>query len=293
MKNSIILFLKGLLMGICDVIPGVSGGTIAFITGIYTRLINAVKSFSPKLINDFFRYILKRDKKDYIKLKEDIKNLDFIFLITLGLGIAIAIFIGSGIITFLLENYFIYTLAFFIGLILASSKIIYNSIEKHHTKNVLFGVLGLLIGISLSILIPVQVTPTLAYVFLAGFLAISAMFLPGISGAFILLILGVYEFMLKVIHNIGQNIGFFTIFIMGAAFGAFIISRIISFLFRKDRCKTLYVLLGLVIGSLSIPVKRMLQSNNIRNIFNIIITIIFFLLGFFIVKTIHKFEKKK
>lgn len=292
MKKSIILFLKGLLMGICDVIPGVSGGTIAFITGIYTRLINAVKSFSPKIISDFLRYVSKKDKESYLELKEDVKRLDLIFLITLGLGIGTAIFVGSGIITFLLDNYFTYTIAFFIGLILASSKIIYGSIEKHHTKNRLFGVLGLLIGISLSILIPVRVTPTLVYVFLAGFLAISAMFLPGISGAFILLIMGVYEFMLKVLHNIGQNIGFFIVFIIGAALGAFIISRVISFLFRKDRCKTLYVLLGLIIGSLSIPVKRMFQSNNIWSISNIVITIVFLLLGFFIIKTIHKFEKK-
>ncbi len=286
MKNSIILFLKGVLMGVCDVIPGVSGGTIAFIMGIYSRLINAVKSFSPKLVKDLFR----RDKKE---LKKDIKNLDLVFLITLGLGIATAIFIGSGVITFLLENYFIYTIAFFIGLIVASSKIIYSNIEKHHTKNILFGVLGLMIGILLSVLIPAQVTPTLAYVFLSGFLAISAMFLPGISGAFILLILGVYEFMLKVIHNIRKNIGFFLVFITGAMLGAFVISRIISFLFRKDRCKTLYVLLGLVIGSLSIPAKRVFQSNVVWNLSNIITTIVFLLIGFLVVNIIHRFEKSK
>ena len=293
MKKRIILFLKGLLMGICDVIPGVSGGTIAFITGIYTRLINAVKSFSPKIISDFIKHVLKKDEETNVELKEDIKKLDLIFLITLGAGIATAIFIGSGIITFLLENYFVYTIALFIGLILASSKIIFDNIKNHHTQNVLFGVLGLVIGILLSILIPVKVTPTLPYVFLAGFLAISAMFLPGISGAFILLILGVYEFMLKVLHNIGQNIGFFIVFIIGAALGAFIISRIISFLFRKDRCKTLYVLLGLVLGSLSIPIKRVFQSSQVWNIPSTIITIALFLLGFFIVKTIHHFEKKK
>ncbi len=290
MKKSIILFLKGILMGVCDVIPGVSGGTIAFITGIYSRLINAIKSFSPKIITDFLRYILKKDKKNC--LKQDIKNLDLLFLITLGLGITTAIFIGSRIITFLLENYFTYTIAFFIGLILASSQIIYNNIEKHHTKNILFGILGLLIGILLSVLIPLQVTPTLAYIFLAGFLAISAMFLPGISGAFILLIMGVYEFMLKVIHNISQKLDFFIVFIIGAMIGAFVISRIISFLFKKDRCKTLYVLLGLVIGSLSIPIKRVFQSNNAWNMSNIIITIVFFLLGFFVVKITHSLPTK-
>lgn len=293
MKKSILLFLKGMLMGICDVIPGVSGGTIAFITGIYTQLINAIKSFSPAIIIDSLRYISNKDEKGYIKLKEDIKKLDLVFLITLGLGIAISIYIGSGIITYLLDKYFVYTIAFFVGLILASSKVIYNKIEKHHSTNILFGILGLLIGLSLSVLIPIKINPTLWYVFLGGFLAISAMFLPGISGAFILLILGLYEFMLKVIHNIRANIGFFIMFIIGAACGAFVISRVISFLFKKDRCKTLYVLLGLVVGSLSIPIKRVFQSNNVWNISNIIITIIIFLIGFFIVKIIHDFEKKK
>ena len=293
MKQNIIIFLKGMLMGICDVIPGVSGGTIAFITGIYDRLINAVKGFSPELAVDFFKYIMKRSQENYSKLKEDIKKLDLIFLTTLVLGIGIAIFIGSGIITFLLENHFVYTIAFFIGLIIASSKVIYNNIKNHKLKNISFGILGLLIGLSLAVIIPVNVTPNLIYILIAGFLAISAMFLPGISGAFILLILGVYEFMLNVIHNIVDNIAFFIVFLIGAALGAFIISRVISFLFKKDRCKTLYVLLGLVVGSLSIPIKRMFQSSNVWSIPSIIITIVFFLLGFFIVSTVSKIENKK
>ena len=291
--KKLILFLKGMLMGICDVIPGVSGGTIAFITGIYDQLINSVKSFSPKLVGNLFKYALKRDKKTYLNLKEDVKNLDLVFLIMLFLGIGIAIFIGSGIITFLLDNHFTYTIAFFIGLILASSKVIYNNIKRHHKQNILFGVIGLLIGILLSILIPVQITPTLPYILLAGFLAISAMFLPGISGAFILLILGVYEFMLGVIHNVRTQISFFIVFMLGAVLGAFTISRVISFLFKKDRCKTLYVLLGLVIGSLSIPIKRVFQSNSTWSLPQIIITIVFLLMGFFIVGFISKMENNK
>jgi putative membrane protein len=143
------------------------------------------------------------------------------------------------------------------------------------------------------VIIPVNVTPNLIYILIAGFLAISAMFLPGISGAFILLILGVYEFMLNVIHNITDNIAFFIVFLIGAALGAFIISRVISFLFKKDRCKTLYVLLGLVIGSLSIPIKRMFQESNVWSIPSITITIVFFLLGFFIVMAVSKIENKK
>jgi len=169
MKKSIILFLKGILMGICDVIPGVSGGTIAFITGIYDRLINAVKGFSPQLVGDLFRYMLKRDKEGYARVREDIKNLDLAFLITLGLGISIAVFIGSGIIITLLNNHFTNTIAFFIGLILASSKIIFDHIERHHSSNILFGILGLFVGVLLSILIPVKIAPNLVYIFFRAF----------------------------------------------------------------------------------------------------------------------------
>jgi putative membrane protein len=293
MKNSIILFLKGILMGICDVIPGISGGTIAFITGIYAQLINAVKSFSPKLISDFFRYLIKRNEENLIDLKEGIKALNLSFLIPLGLGIGTAIFVGSGIMSFLLDNYFVYTISFFIGLILASSKIIYNNIKNHHSKNILFGIFGLLMGISLAVLVPAQVTPSLIYILLGGFLAISAMFLPGISGAFILLIMGIYEFMLQAIHNISENLIFIIIFIIGAALGAFVISRLISFLFKKDKCKTLYVLLGLVIGSLTTPIKRIFQTNQIWNMTTTTIIVTLFLLGFFIVRIVYRFKKKK
>jgi putative membrane protein len=289
MEKSISIFLKGVLMGVCDLIPGISGGTIAFITGIYSRLINAVKGFSPKLAIDFFKYIFRIDKES---LKKDIKGLDLVFLIILGAGIWTAIFLGSRIIVFLLENYFVYTTSFFVGLILASSKSIYDKIETHHTKNRLFGLLGLITGVLFAFIIPIDIVPNLLYVFLGGFLAISAMFLPGISGAFILLILGLYEFMLNVLHNIFGNIMVFIIFILGALSGMFAISRIISFLFRKDKCKTLYVLLGLIIGALSIPV-RDIFLNGSWNILNIAAAFLFLLAGLVSAGSLDKLDRKK
>ena len=117
MKNKILLFLKGILMGICDLVPGISGGTIAFITGIYDRLINAVKGFSLQLVWDIVSFNLKGIKKDF-------RKLDLGFLIILFLGILTSLLLGSRVIEFLLENYTAYTLTFFIGLIIASSKII-------------------------------------------------------------------------------------------------------------------------------------------------------------------------
>lgn len=274
-------------MGVCDLIPGISGGTIAFITGIYARLIDAVKGFSPKLIYDFLTYPINR-KTD--ALKEDIKNLDLVFLLMLLLGIASAFLVGSRIIQFLLRDYFTYTLSFFIGLILASSRIIFNLIENHNIKNILFCVLGFILGLTSSILVPLSVTPSLRYVFLGGFFAVSAMFLPGISGAYILLILGLYEFMVNVLNDVLNNISYFLIFILGALLGAFSISRIISFLFKKNRCRTLYALLGLVIGALSTPLRKIIETSSFQ-IFNVFIMIFWLLLGILSVALMTSYRK--
>ncbi len=274
-------------MGVCDLIPGISGGTVAFITGIYSRLIGAVKSFSPKLIYDIFTYPIHRKRES---LKEDIKKLDLLFLLVLMLGIGSALLAGSRIIKFLLEDYYAYTLSFFIGLILASSKIIFSHIQNHDIKNVSFGLLGFMLGLALCILVPLTVTPTLGYVFLGGFFAVSAMFLPGISGAFILLIMGLYEFMINVLNDISSNTGYFLIFVTGALLGAFCISRIISFLFKKNKCRTLYVLLGLVIGALSTPLKKILQIASFQ-ISDVFIMVFWFLLGISLVALVTSCRK--
>ncbi len=274
-------------MGICDLIPGISGGTIAFITGIYTRLIDAVKGFSPKLFYDIITYPVSRKKES---LREDIRKLDLIFLLTLVLGITSALLAGSKIIKFLLEEYAAYTLSFFIGLILASSKTIFDHIENHNLKNVLTCFLGLILGVILSIPGHLNVTPNLGYVFLGGFCAVSAMFLPGISGAFILLIMGLYEFMIGVLNDIRGNISYFLVFIAGAILGAFSISRAISFLFKKNRCRTLYFLLGLVIGALSSPLKKVIETASFR-LSSFVIMALWFLFGAFLVILIGKYQK--
>ena len=148
----------------------------------------------------------------------------------------------------------------------------------------------------LSMLVPLTVTPTLGYVFLGGFFAVSAMFLPGISGAFILLIMGLYEFMINVLNDISGNISYFLVFIAGALSGAFCISRIISFLFKKNKCKTLYVLLGLVIGALSTPLKKILQTASFQ-ISNVFIMVFWLLLGALLVVLVtHRrktYERKR
>ena len=287
MESKILIFLKGFLMGVCDLIPGISGGTVAFITGIYSRLIGAVKSFSPKLIYDIFTYPIHK-KED--RLKEDIKKLDLLFLLVLILGISSAFLVGSRIIKLLLGDYPAYTLSFFIGLILASSTIIFNHIQNHNIKNISFGFWGFALGLMFSVLVPLSITPTLGYVFLGGFLAVNAMFLPGISGAFILLIMGLYEFMINVLNDISNNISYFLLFIAGALLGAFSISRIISFLFKKNRCRTLYVLLGLVIGALSVPLRKILQTASFQ-ISNIFIMVFWLLSGVLLVVLVTSYKR--
>ncbi|MBD3271054.1 MAG: DUF368 domain-containing protein, partial [Elusimicrobia bacterium] len=251
--NTVLLFLKGTLMGICDIIPGISGGTIAFITGIYEKLINAVKGFSPALL----KHLITLNKKELIN---DMRSIEPGFLITLLLGIATAVLIGSRVVTYLLENHEAYTISFFIGLIIASSTMMFDDIRNHDFKHFAFGILGLSAGISLAFIIPLEISPNLPYTFLGGFLGISAMFLPGISGAFILLIMGLYKFILNALHNPFEYAEYIVIFVMGAMLGAFVISRVISWLFRKFKCRTLYFLLGLVLGALSIPVKIVLSQ---------------------------------
>ncbi len=282
--KTILLFLKGVLMGICDLIPGISGGTIAFITGIYPKLISPVKAFSPQLLKNLITYPFNKNQQ----LKQNLKALNLPFLITLFLGIATALLLGSKLIKFLLENYFAYTLAFFIGLIIISSKILFTHIKNHKPLNISFGIIGFIIGLSFIILIPASITPTPLYIFLGGFIAISAMFLPGISGSFILLILGLYEFMINALHDPTHNIKIILIFLIGAIHGAFAISRLISYLFKKDKCKTIYVLLGLVLGALSIPIKQIIQSQPS----NWPLIAIYFALGILSITIITHFQEK-
>jgi putative membrane protein len=138
--------------------------------------------------------------------------------------------------------------------------------------------------------VPLTVTPSLGYVFLGGFCAINAMFLPGISGAFILLIMGLYEFMVGVLNDLRNNIAYFLVFAAGAALGAFTISRIISFLFKRYRCRTLYVLLGLVIGALGTPVKRIAETTSFQ-VSNVLIMLSWCVLGAALVFLMGRYRK--
>jgi len=256
MKFDIGIFLKGMLMGVCDLIPGISGGTVAFITGIYERLINSVKgvlSFGA-IVNFFvltFYALFVPKKKNFKKFDKFCCEHDLYFLFTLLFGILIAILIGSRVVHFLLLEYFVITMFFFIGLVVASSFLIYGKIDDHNVVHRLLGVVGFLLGVALLFLVSASVEIGLFYVFLSGFVGISAMFLPGISGSYILLVMGSYEYILEAIGNFDFTVIF--IFGFGLMVGAALVSRFISFMLKKYHSSTLYFLFGFVLGALFVP----------------------------------------
>ena len=209
-KDSLIIFIKGLFMGVADIIPGVSGGTIAFITGIYDRLISSING----VVN--------------IPVEKSFKKVDFKFLIPLALGIIISLFLMANLILLVLDYSVALVYSLFTGLILASALVILKN-QKSNFKNYSFAFLGIVIGFSTGF-IGFQLSNTLPVLFLSGFIAISAMILPGISGAFLLLILGQYEYLLNVLRNITTDYFEALIFILGAVTGLILLIKIQNYL---------------------------------------------------------------
>jgi putative membrane protein len=243
MKNSFLIYLKGLCMGIADLIPGVSGGTIALITGIYERLIFSIKSIDSSFFN------LKN-------FNTNLKRVDFALFIPLGLGILSAFLIFSGLIKSLLSNFPGHIYSFFFGLILGSIYFVYKKV-KFDWKTFLSSFIGFLFAFWLTGFSS-EVSHSLINIFISGFIAISAMILPGISGSFILLMLGQYEYLINVIHNF--NLLVILVFIFGAVLGLLFSVRIIAFLLKKMEALTLAFLIGLMMGALRLPYIHIISS---------------------------------
>ena len=249
-KKFLTLYLKGLAMGAADVVPGVSGGTIAFITGIYEELINSLKSISV----------------DKLKLLKDSgiaatwKAINGNFLLTLLLGIATSIFTLSSAISYLLENFSEITWSFFFGLIVASVFLLRKSIKSWNVSIVAHLILGILVAYGVSVVAPVKGSDSTLYLFMSGSVAICAMILPGISGAFILLLLGMYSQVISAVKSLEINA--MIIFASGCAFGLISFSRFLSWMFEKFHNQTIALLTGFMIGSLNKvwPWKKTLET---------------------------------
>lgn len=225
-------------MGVAEIIPGVSGGTLAFITGIYNELINSIRSINFESIS----FLTK------LELRKFWKHINGNFLLTLVLGMIISIVLFSRIISFLLTNYNFHIWGFFFGLIISSAIIISRNINDLRVKNYVFLIFGLFVSGSISLLSPSSSPNSSFFIFLSGAIAISAMILPGISGSFILIFLSKYEFILNSLNNFDMNV--LSAFIMGCIFGLLTFSRLLSYLFNRFNDVVISVLVGFLLGSL-------------------------------------------
>jgi putative membrane protein len=239
LKDYSLLVLKGMGMGAADVVPGVSGGTIAFIVGIYEELINSIKSINGDSLKLLF-------KGQFATFWQAI-NANFLLSIVAGIGISV--FSLAKIITWLLTDYPILVWSFFFGLVLASAWFVSKDIKKWDWKTVLSLLIGIIIAFYITVATPAETPSNLFFIFLCGAIAICAMILPGISGSFILVLLGKYFYIMDAVKTL--NIPVMLVFICGAAIGITSFSRILSFTLRRFHDITIAVLSGFMLGSLN------------------------------------------
>lgn len=234
------LVLKGIAMGAANVIPGVSGGTIAFITGIYERLINSLKSF------DFgaLKLLLSGDWKVFVA------KTDLYFLVSILFGVAISILSLSKVLEWAFGNYESLTLAFFFGLILASILGVGKQISKINFSTISALIIGVAIAVGIAFLPPAEPNSSFLYLILCGMVAISSMILPGLSGSYILLLMGNY---VLVIHAIStMDFAILLPFALGCIVGLMLFAQVLSYLFKHFRDFTISILTGFIAGSLAI-----------------------------------------
>jgi putative membrane protein len=244
-SSRIFLILKGMAMGIAEIIPGVSGGTIAFITGIYETLLDSINAIKPSLINTFKNGGLKAVWKEI--------NGNFLFFLFMGMGVGVLF--GVLTISHLLDTYPNLVWALFFGIIFASVFYIGNQLEKWRIHHIALFIVFTLLTVWVTSLNPGGGSENLLVVFISGFIAISALMLPGISGSFMLLLMGMYTF---IVHDHLKNLIQFNldslliigVFALGCLTGVFSFARLLQWTFKNYRKATLASLTGILLGSL-------------------------------------------
>lgn len=239
MQEQLGLFVKGMAMGAADIVPGVSGGTVAFITGIYERLLGALKSIPTDGLRS-----LRRDG-----LNAAWQAIDGNFLLILFGGILFSIFTMAKLIGFVLQAYPVLLWSFFFGLIVASCWHVSRQVKQWQYNRLLAMAVGALLAYGVTELTPVNLEVSPLNLFLAGMVAICAMVLPGISGSFILLILGLYPAVLSAVK--GFEIGILSIFAAGCLVGLLSIANVLTWMFKRYHDITLTLLTGFMIGALN------------------------------------------
>jgi putative membrane protein len=238
-KHYLLLFLKGIGIGSADIIPGVSGGTIAFITGIYEELLEAIQAFDATAFRLF--------KKGQFKALW--QHLHGAFLLPLLAGIGLSLATTVQLVMYLLVYYPIQTWSFFWGLLLASAFTVYQQIKQWHLHTLLVSLGGLALAYGTTQVTPLYTPDTGWFIGLAGAIAGCAMLLPGTSGSFMLLLLGKYAFMLHALKNFKLDI--LVAFSLGGVVGLLSFSRLVSWLLRQHHDNTLALLAGFMLGSLN------------------------------------------
>ncbi len=233
------LTLRGMAMGAADIVPGVSGGTMAFILGIYEELIESIRTIGrPEFLGAVFR----------LRIRRALQILNWPFLLAVGLGIFISILTMSGILEWLLVNHPVYIWSFFFGLVLASTIIVARRIPRWTPSLILTTLVGAVLIYWVVGLVPSHTPNTPWFLFLSGAIASCAMILPGISGAFILFVLGKYAFVLSAVNN--RDIVSLAIVAAGAAVGLITFAQVLGWTFKRYHDLTVAVLIGFMVGSL-------------------------------------------
>lgn len=240
MKKYLSAGIKGILMGAANVIPGVSGGTVALLTGIFHPLINALKSFDLTALR-----LLK--ERRFLELSEHI-NLPF--LVAVGTGVLVSILTFARILDYLFEHYAIYVWSFFFGLIVASVVFVCKKIHKATAPVVLLFISGAAVAAGISFLTPAEENTSVLYLFLCGVVAICSMILPGLSGSYVLLLMGNYQLVMidAVVH---MQLGILLPVAAGAAIVFLAFARVLNWVFDRFHDQTVALLAGFILGSLS------------------------------------------
>ena len=275
------VFFCGVLMGIADAIPGISGGTIALLLGIYEELIVSISNFNINLFQNL--------KKRGVKYCWNKINGNFLLSLISGILLSLVSFIK--IFSILIEKYPLFIWSFFLGLILATLFVIKRNIKKWNILNFILIFIFSILTILLSIIKPsIGENINLFYILICGIIASSAMILPGISGSLILVILGVYTLIINALNNLEYNI--ILVFLIGCLIGIINFSKIIKWLFHNYRDYTFSIMLGLVIGSIyTVWPWRKSFTDDITNDY-IFLSVIITIVGFTVIYTLEKISKK-
>lgn len=238
-KEYLLLFSKGAGMGAADVVPGVSGGTIAFITGIYEELLDSIRSVDAEAIKLLFR----------LRLADFWRHINGTFLLVLLSGIGFSVLALSRVILYLLADHPELIWSFFFGLIVASAWVVGRKIGRWSAGVVFFGILGTAIAYYVTVATPAQTPEAYWFIFLSGAIAICAMILPGISGSFLLVLLAKYEFILNAVKELRMDV--IAVFGAGCVVGILSFSRVLNWALKKYHNATIALLTGFMVGSLN------------------------------------------